>query len=267
VLVRDLEGRIANEEHHSTQIARARFESEIRLTNARFRYDGALGQTLDNLTIQQRPGEWIALVGPTGAGKSTIVDLMLGVLSPDEGGLWLDGRLLETRGEREAWQRNCAYVPQTIFLVDDSVVANIAFGEGSGSIDFDRVRWAARVAQIDKFIEGELSKSYETVIGERGMRLSGGQRQRIGVARALYRQPKFLVLDEATSALDNATEQLFFEALRAELVDVSVVSIAHRLSTTRNFDRIYIIERGVVVDSGTYDELKVRSGHFSGVRT
>jgi ABC-type multidrug transport system fused ATPase/permease subunit len=167
-----------------------------------------------------------------------------------------------TRDSISRWQAGVAYVPQQIFLVDGTISANICFGVSPDVIDMAQLEWAARIAQIHDFITTELPNGYETAIGERGVRLSGGQRQRIGIARALYRRPKFLVLDEATSALDNHTEAAFFDALREALSATSVVSIAHRLTTTRDFDKIYVLECGRLVDGGTFDELSVRSTHF-----
>jgi ABC-type multidrug transport system fused ATPase/permease subunit len=206
-------------------------------------------------------GQWLALVGPTGAGKSTLVDVLLGLLVPQHGAIIIDDTALRGPVERLGWQQNVAYVPQQIFLLDDSILRNIAFGVTSGEIDHERVMEAARIAQVDDVI-ASLPAGLETVVGERGIRLSGGQRQRIGIARALYRRPAVLVLDEATSALDNATEARFFAELKRRLTGVTVLSIAHRLSTTRSFDRIVVLEQGCIVESGTYAELKGSSPHF-----
>ena len=262
VLTRDLVERQEGQEARPDVVERLPFSEGLSLDSVSFRYEGATRQTLDTVTLRQAPGEWIALVGPTGAGKSTIVDLMLGVLSPDAGQVRADDVVLDDAVSKAGWQRNVAYVPQSIFLVDDTVLRNIAFGEAPTAIDRERAIWAAKVAQIDAFISQELPDGYDTVVGERGMRLSGGQRQRLGIARALYRQPRYLVLDEATSALDNQTEAAFFEALRTGLKDVAVVSIAHRLSTTRSFDRIFVMENGRMVDEGTFSDLSKRSPHF-----
>jgi ABC-type multidrug transport system fused ATPase/permease subunit len=242
----------------------APFRRHIRLQNVSFRYETATRQTLDTIFFEQRPREWVAFVGSTGAGKTTIVDVLLAVLEPDTGCIFVDDEELADAISRVAWQRNCAYVPQSIFLVDDTVLHNIAFGVPPGEVNRDRATWAATIAQLHDFIERELPKGYDTVVGERGMRLSGGQRQRIGIARALYRNPKYLVLDEATSALDNTTEARFFAALRSELSDVAVVSIAHRLSTTRTFDRIIMMDNGRIVDAGNYETLRARYPEFWG---
>lgn len=233
---------------------------ELRLEGVSFSYEGRGQPALANVSFTIRTGEWIALVGTTGAGKSTLVDILLGLLEPTRGELVLDDAPL--RGEAmAAWQRSCAYVAQSIFLADDSLARNIAFGSPVDAIDRPGLEQAARIAQLHEFVL-ELPEGYETRVGERGTRLSGGQRQRVGIARALYRRPRFLVLDEATSALDNETESRLLAQLRRELNGVTVISVAHRLSTTRSFDRILVLERGAIVDEGTYTELAMRSPLF-----
>lgn len=236
------------------------FAQQLEIDDVHFTYANAERAAVGGISLVLRPGEWIAFVGPTGSGKSTLVDLLLGLLRPNRGELRVDGTSVDD-AQLQAWQQHVAYVPQQIFLVDDTVARNICFGVPPHLVDDTRMRAAARMAQIDAFIAGELPKGYETLIGERGVRLSGGQRQRLGIARALYRAPRLLVLDEATSALDNETEARFFAALRAASA-ISVVSIAHRLTTTRGFDRIYVVEGGVVVDQGHYDELVQRNHQF-----
>ncbi|MBI1945838.1 MAG: ABC transporter ATP-binding protein [Deltaproteobacteria bacterium] len=237
------------------------FREALQLDNVAFRYAEASRPAVAGVNLTIRPGEWVALVGPTGSGKSTLVDLALGLVQPTEGVVRVDNRIVDV-ANRRSLQRHAAYVPQQIFLIDDTVARNICFGIPESEVNPERLRWAARVAQIADFVETELPQQYDAPIGERGVRVSGGQRQRIGIARALYRQPRFLVLDEATSALDNATEAAFFLALRSELKDVAVVSIAHRLTTTSTFDRIYVIDRGQIVDVGTFNELRERNAHF-----
>ncbi len=265
VLYRDLD-RTTDVPAPAREVPEVRFESALVLDDVRYHYASAPRSALDGVSLRLGRGEWLALVGATGAGKSTLVDVMLGLLPPTSGRLLVDGgELDDTR--RRGWQRVVAYVPQQIFLADDTVARNIAFGLPSHAVDQERLRWAARVAQIDDFVTEQLPKGYDTPIGERGIRLSGGQRQRIGVARALYRRPKLLVLDEATSALDNETEARFFAALESELSETAVVSIAHRLTTTRGFDRILVLEHGRVVDEGSYDELAGRVEMFRMVRT
>ncbi len=245
----------------SPRAERMAFEVAVELEGVSYRYDGAERDALDEITLAIRRGEWVALVGPTGSGKSTLVDVLLGLLEPTGGVMQVDDEVV-TASRLGAWQQCAGYVPQQIFLADDSVRSNIAFGEDDDDVDDEWLTTVAGVAQIGEFIESELPEGWETVVGERGVRLSGGQRQRLGIARALYRRPDLLVLDEATSALDNDTEARFFERLRASLSDVSVVSIAHRLTTTRGFDRIYVIEAGQIVDEGTFSELCARNPHF-----
>lgn len=267
VLVRDLKERKAAEQTTTgTASADAGFRRELRLDRVCYSYAGTDRLSVRNVSLVQRPGEWVALVGPTGAGKSTLVDLMLGFLTPVDGSVLVDDQSLVHDDARDAWQKHVAYVPQMIFIVDDTVERNIAFGVPANEIDPERVRWAAAVAQIHDFIASELPGGYQTAVGERGMRLSGGQRQRLGIARALYRSPKYLVLDEATSALDNVTEAAFFERLRGELKNVAVVSIAHRLSTTRHFDRVVVLEAGAIRDEGSYDAVSARDPLFQSAR-
>lgn len=237
-----------------------RLHKELSLRALRFRYQGAERDALAAIDLTIRRGEWVALVGPTGSGKTTLVDIVLGLLPPNEGEVVVDG--VPVRDVR-AWQRNVGYVPQQIFLADDTVRRNIAFGIADADIDDEAVREAARIAQIAQFIEHELPGGYDAVIGERGVRLSGGQRQRLGIARALCRRPALLVLDEATSALDGVTEASFFQALRGALHGSTIISIAHRLSTTASFDRVVLIDRGSLVAEGPPADAIDGSGAFA----
>ena len=181
-------------------------------------------------------------MGTTGSGKTTTVDLILGLIEPTAGCLKIDGQLITSNNRRE-WQRNIGYVPQHIYLSDESISANIAFGEKPENIDHIAVERAAKIANLHDFITSELPGGYHTNVGERGVRLSGGQRQRIGIARALYLGPK-LVLDEATSALDNLTELAVMDALYNLGNEITIIVIAHRLSTLRACDHIYVLEQG-----------------------
>jgi ABC-type multidrug transport system fused ATPase/permease subunit len=233
----------------------ARFVRSLVLEDITFSYEKAERKVLDHVSLRIAFGEWIGIVGSTGSGKSTLVDVALGLLTPTGGDVLLDDRPLVPTQCR-SWQALTAYVPQQIFLMDDTVEANICFGVPGDQLDRERMEWAARVAQIHDFISTEMALGYKTVVGERGIRLSGGQRQRIGIARALYRKPKLLVLDEATSALDSATEATFFAALRADLKQTTVLSITHRVSTTRSFDRVFRLEGGTLSEV-TRDELTV----------
>src|SRR6056297_1908169 len=196
----------------------------------------------------------IGIVGGTGAGKTTLVDLILGLLMPDTGQIIVDGESL-TSDNMHRWRRSIGYVPQTIYLTDSSVAQNIAFGVPEEAIDPEAMERAARAAALHDFVMEEMPEQYDTIVGERGVRLSGGQRQRIGIARALYHDPSLLIFDEATSALDNLTERAVMDAVQRIRNTKTVIMIAHRLSTIRNCDRIFLLEHGTVQDSGSYEEL------------
>jgi ABC-type multidrug transport system fused ATPase/permease subunit len=203
----------------------------------------------------------VAFVGATGAGKSTLADLIVGLLVPQAGDLRVDD-VVVTSGNVVSWLQLVAYVPQEVFLYDATVAENIAFGVEPEGIDWERVRRAARIAQLDGFIVEEMPQGYDTLIGERGVRLSGGQRQRLGVARAIYRQPEVLILDEATSALDGITEEALLASLRRHCPDLTVIMIAHRISTVKLCDTIYLVEHGHIVDAGSYDRLLASNPTF-----
>ena len=206
-------------------------------------------------------GEKIGIVGTTGAGKTTLVDVILGLLEPDQGSLIADGQPIDGSNIR-GWMRSVGYVPQDIFLVDASVAENIALGAKAEEIDYDLVRRSAEVARIDQFIRTELPEAYQTHIGERGVRLSGGQRQRLGIARALYHDADLIVFDEATSALDNLTEREVMEAIRSLEGKKTLLMIAHRLSTIQNCDRIIVLDRGRLVGCDTWGALIAENAIF-----
>ena len=237
----------------STPPAPLPFHEMVRFDSIRFRYAAGGPWVLDNFDLSIRKGSRVGLVGITGSGKSTALDLLMGLLEPTEGRLLVDG-LPVTRERVRAWQKAIAHVPQNIFLADASVAENIAFGVPRADIDLARVRLAAAQAQIAEFIEGR-PEGYEAMVGERGIRLSGGQRQRIGIARALYKRASVLIFDEATSALDNATEQLVMEAVDGLNRDLTIILIAHRLSTVRQCDLIVELVGGKVGAQGTYAQL------------
>ncbi|MDX9768260.1 MAG: ATP-binding cassette domain-containing protein [Ectothiorhodospiraceae bacterium] len=236
-------------------------KERIRLEGVTYRYAGAAQPALRDIDVEIPVNTTVAFVGGTGAGKTTLVDILLGLLRPTTGQLQVDGR---TIGDDEVthWQRHIGYVPQTIFLADDSIAQNIALGIAPEHIDMAAVERAARVANIHDFIVQELPDGYRTTVGERGVRLSGGQRQRIGIARALYRDPEVLVLDEATSAVDNLTEQAIMDALENLAHCKTIILIAHRLSTVQHCDRIWLLERGRVIADGTYESLLETSMQF-----
>ena len=238
-----------------------RLERKLELEKVSFVYETAERPTLHDVELTIPARTTVGIVGGTGAGKTTLVDLILGLLSPASGKIKVDGTVL-TADNLRSWQASIAYVPQAIFLTDDTIAANIAFGVPKGEIDMAAVEHAARVAALHDFILSELPTGYDTRVGERGVRLSGGQRQRIGIARAMYRDPTLLIMDEATSALDNITEREVMEAMQRIRGDKTIILIAHRLSTVRSCNTIFLMERGRLLAQGSYDELLATSQVF-----
>lgn len=235
-------------------------QNTICLNAVRFRYTDDSPWVLDGLNLVIAKGTRVGFVGSTGSGKSTTLDLLMGLLIPTEGELLVDTKSIS--GSRlRAWQLSIAHVPQSIYLADTSLAENIAFGVPADTINMERVQQAARQAQISDFIESSPG-GYQAYVGERGVRLSGGQRQRIGIARALYKQASVLVFDEATSALDNSTEQSVMDAIQGLNSDLTILLIAHRLTTVRRCDLIVELEHGRVVAKGTYEQLLERSSSF-----
>ena len=234
---------------------------ELVLERITYRYPNARGVALDDLNLRIPVHSVVGLVGTTGSGKTTLVDLILGLLTPQNGQLLVDGKLI-TSANLRSWQSSVGYVPQHVFLTDDTVAGNIAFGVPKDKIDYKSVENAACIANLHEFVVNKLPHGYQTRIGERGVRLSGGQRQRIGIARALYHDPEILFMDEATSALDNITEQAFMDAVHNLGRKKTIVLVAHRLSTVRDCDTIFVLENGKVVDQGSYQELLLKSAHF-----
>lgn len=236
------------------------FRQSIQFQALRFRYTDDGPWVLKGLDLTIPKGSRVGLVGTTGSGKSTALDLLMGLLEPTTGQVLVDGEPL-TGQRMRAWQRTIAHVPQSIFLADATVAANIALGVPSDRIDLARVKTAARQAEIADFIEST-PRAYEEFVGERGIRLSGGQRQRMGIARALYKQASVLVFDEATSALDAATEQAIMQTIEQLSRDLTIVLVAHRLSTVRRCDTILQLEDGRAVAHGTYAQLLQTSETF-----
>jgi ATP-binding cassette, subfamily B, bacterial PglK len=206
---------------------------------------------VDDVSISLSPGRMYGFVGETGSGKTTTMDLLLGLLEPSAGGVMVEGNPLG-REESAAWRRRIGYVPQDIFLTDETVTNNIAFGVTPGEIDKGRVRFVAKLSLLDEVVEA-LPDGYDSPVGERGVRLSGGQRQRIGIARALYLEPEIIVFDEGTSALDPSTEAQFLDNLRG--MDVTVLWVTHRLATIQRFDTIFVFHEGRLVGEGSHDDL------------
>jgi ABC-type multidrug transport system fused ATPase/permease subunit len=221
------------------------FEREIRFENVSFSYHGQSSIVLKALSLGVTFGESLGIVGPSGAGKTTLVDLLLGLLTPTSGVVTVDGKAVDL--SKMSWRSEVGYVPQDVFLIDDTIRNNIAFGIPTHEISEERIRNCVETAQLKDFVSA-LPDGLDTVTGERGVRLSGGQRQRIGIARALYHEPTLLVLDEATSALDLDTETEFLETLEAIHKQVTMVVISHRLSSLKYCDRIVRLEHGALAE-------------------
>tara|TARA_R110000851_G_scaffold135045_1_gene270438 strand:- start:27179 stop:28981 length:1803 start_codon:yes stop_codon:yes gene_type:complete len=232
----------------------------IELKNVQFTYPGKTEPALRDLTMTIGANQVIGLVGASGSGKSTAIDLLLGLIQPEKGELLVDGDPI-TNQHLRAWQNSLGFVPQSIFLADSSIRENIAFGLPPELVDGDKVQRAATMAHLDELL-AELPDGLNTRVGERGVQLSGGQRQRIGIARALYHDADVLILDEATSALDGITEKLIMDAIHDFSGNKTIIMIAHRLETVRKCDDIVMLYRGKVVDSGTFDELLERNSTF-----
>ena len=240
------------------------FKDKLELRNVAFQYPETDTPVIKDFSLTIKANTSVAFVGSTGSGKTTTVDILLGLLEPKTGQLVVDG-VEVTEDNVAGWQKNLGYVPQLIYLNDDTIARNIAFGVHPTQLDMAAVERAAKLANIHDFITEELPQGYETPVGERGIRLSGGQRQRLGIARALYHNPEVLVLDEATSALDGVTEDSIFNAVDDIGKSKTIVMIAHRISTVRNCHVIYVLEKGRIVAQGTYDELLASSAKFRAI--
>jgi len=227
---------------------------KISLKNIHFYYPNASQMTLNDISLTIPAKSTVGFVGRTGSGKTTIVDVILGLLQAQKGTLEIDENIITTQNSR-SWQRAVGYVPQQIYLTDDTIAANIAFGVEPKDIDQDMIEKASKIAKLHNFVINELPKKYQTTIGERGVRLSGGQRQRIGISRALYHNPTVLILDEATNSLDTETEQAVMDAVSNLGKDLTIILIAHRLNTLKNCDIIFKLDNGQLVGQGSYKEL------------
>lgn len=226
----------------------------ITLKNIEYNYPDTVRTALKDINLKIFAKTTVGLIGVTGSGKTTTVDIILGLLEAQKGTLEIDGQII-TKYNASAWQRSIGYVPQNIYLSDNTIAANIAFGVESKNINQEAVVKASKVANLHEFVVNELPEQYQSLIGERGVRLSGGQRQRIGIARALYNNPNVLILDEATSALDNQTEQAVMDAIHNLGKNITIILIAHRLSTVKNCDKIFLLEKGKLKKEGTFEEL------------
>jgi ABC-type branched-subunit amino acid transport system ATPase component len=238
-----------------------RFTQSIELAHINYTYPNACKPALKDISLYIPANSTIGLVGSTGSGKTTAIDLILGLLEAQSGSLSIDGKDIDFNNRRQ-WQKSIGYVPQEIYLSDDTIASNIAFGINNKEIDMVAVERAATIANLHHFVIKDLPLGYQTNVGERGVRLSGGQRQRIGIARALYNSPQVLILDEATSALDNLTEHAVMEAVNNLNHEITIILIAHRLSTVRQCDQIFLLDTGVVSAKGTFDELISQNDQF-----
>ncbi len=229
-------------------------EKDITIQNLSYTYPFSKTKIIKKLDMKIPARQTVGIIGKSGSGKTTTIDLILGLLKPSEGEIYVDNFLIDENNV-ESWQSNVGYVPQQTFLIDDTISSNIAFGVKKEKIDFSQVKKVAMIANLDSFITNELENGYSTIIGERGIRLSGGQRQRIGIARALYSNPNLLVLDEATNALDKKTEKVVLDALKKLKNKITIIIISHHLSTLRDTDKIFVMEQGIVKSISSYEKL------------
>ena len=238
------------------------FNKTITLKNIYYNYSDLSGPTLKDISLTIPTKSIVGIVGATGSGKTTMVDVIIGLLECQKGTLEVDGKVI-TKKNLRSWQWCIGYVPQHIYLSDNTLSANIAFGVEAKDINQDMVEKVAKISNLHEFVTEELPKQYQTTIGERGVRLSGGQRQRVGIARALYQNPKVLILDEATSALDNQTEKVVMNAVNNLSKDITIIIIAHRLDTIKKCDKIFLLEKGQLKNEGTFKELINNNKNFS----
>jgi len=252
---------IVSDLNSSKKLSKLKLKQKIELSGVSYRYPKANNYALLDLNMKIDMGTRVAFVGPTGAGKTTAIDLILGLLDPTKGKFLVDDILIKGELVR-SWQKTIGYVPQHIFLTDDTIAANIAFGIRSSKINMEQVEKASKIANLHEFVVSSLPHGYKSEIGERGVKLSGGQRQRIGIARALYNDPDVLVLDEATSSLDNITEKAVMKAVHDIGDQKLIIIVAHRLSTVQHCDMIYYFEKGNIKSAGKYNDLIMKDHKF-----
>jgi len=243
----------------SSQTLSHLFQKSIELKDIYYQYPNAFKPSLLGISLSITKGQSIAFVGASGSGKTTLIDVLLGLLTPSQGEILVDGENILT--DVASWQQQIGYIPQSIYLSDDTIRNNIAFGLVTHEIKEEQVWAALKAAQLEELVHS-LPDQLDTLVGERGIRLSGGQRQRIGIARALYHNPAVIIMDEATAALDNTTEREFMQALEAMSGHKTMIMIAHRLTTVKNCDQLYLIKDGTVVDVGTYEFLMSQNKEF-----
>lgn len=257
--MRELESRRAAEVHRDAALP-SPARGDITVQNVVFQFPDGNAPVLNGVDILIPHGSSVALCGSSGSGKTTLVDIILGLLEPDQGRVLFSG--IDIADLRENWRKRIGYIPQDVYLLDDSLAENIAYGERGESRDDDRIQECIRLARLDSVVAA-MPDGIHTQIGERGTRLSGGQRQRVGIARALYHQPSVIVMDEATSALDNETEDQIIQTIESLKGEMTTIMVAHRLSTVRNVDRLYFFENGQVSAQGTFEEVRAANARFA----
>jgi ABC-type multidrug transport system fused ATPase/permease subunit len=238
--------------HPEDQGISVKFQKKIDLTNLSFSYPVRKEFSLSKLTMTVKKGEFIGIIGETGSGKSTLINLIIGLLKPSEGKVEVDG--LNINSNLPEWHKKIGYVPQSVYLTDDTIRKNIAFGLREDNIDEDLIKQAVEKANLDEFLKN-LPNRLDTIVGEKGIRLSGGQQQRIGIARALYRDPEILILDEATSSLDQLTEKKIMESIQYLKRKKTLIVVTHRLITVKNCDKVFFIDNGKITKQGTPEEI------------
>ncbi|MDP7423104.1 MAG: ABC transporter ATP-binding protein, partial [bacterium] len=233
---------------------RGHLDGTIELKDLSFSYPGMDKKVLDSISLEIPQGSMIGIAGGSGAGKTTLIDLILGLFEPKSGSILVGGNTLD-ESSLPGWQTGLGYVPQAAFIADGTIAKNIAFGFSEDQVDLERVKEVARIAQISEFIESELPRKYETLVGERGVRLSGGQRQRLSIARAIYHDPNVLILDEGTSALDGINEKRVMHSIQTLSGQKTIILVAHRLTTLKECDTIFLFEKGRLIDQGSFTYL------------
>ena len=229
-------------------------KNNIKLENISFKHYGSNEKTLKEISMDIPAHSIVGIAGITGSGKTTLVDMIAGLLTPDSGQILIDNKQMYGKLSR-TWQNNLGYIPQSSFLANDTIINNVALGVNEKDIEINKIKEIADITQISTFIENNLPNKYQTLVGERGIRLSGGQRQLLTIARALYSEPDVLIMDEATSSLDGITEEKLIHSIRKNFRFKTIIMIAHRLSTLKECDNIFLMDKGKVVDSGSYDYL------------
>ena len=251
---------VKDQKNTNEDLTKVTFKNSLSLYNVSFNYPNTKKKSLKNINISIKPYSKVGIVGTTGSGKTTIVDIILGLLDCKKGNLIVDDVVINS-GNKKSWQKNLGYVPQQIYLADSTIASNIAFGLDANNINMKKIIEVSKTANLHDFVM-KLNNGYETLVGERGIRLSGGERQRIGIARALYHNPSLIIFDEATSALDNLTEKAVLEAINSLQNKVTIVMVAHRLATVKNCDTIFLLEQGEILSKGSYTDLIKSSQEF-----